>query len=127
MKMVSLYVTVLILGLVSGASMETCPANEDLTPCMCKELSYGIVVVCLSSVPMKWYDLQILQGALTSLKGKSNIDLRLDGYNSMPSNIFSGIGIQKLKFTSCRMESFANDNKTELIGLEDHLEVRYLF
>lgn len=68
----------------------------------------------------------ILQKALNSLTGKNNVDLRLENFNiSLPSGVFSGIGIRDLRFHSCSMDSLTN-NQPGLLGLENHLDVRSL-
>lgn len=124
----SLYMSFLILGFMSGVSMETCPKEGDIYPCDCEDHDGSMITVtCIRGNFIKSYPLKILQLALSSLNGKTDIDLLFDKCNiSIPSNFFAGIGIRFLRFQSCRIDSLGKDDQM-LTGLENHLQVRFLF
>lgn len=116
----------LILGFFSGVYMDTCPEEEDISPCQCQEKSGYIMVFC--SFFNKKQDLETLQQALNSLSGKNDVHLNLEYFTiGISSNLFSGIGIKRINFHACRMDSLIKDDQPGLLGLENHLEVRYLF
>lgn len=126
----SFYVTILFLGFISVVYMETCPPNEAIRPCECKEDETGDIVVKCYSVPsIRLHELETLQQALNSLTGKNEVHLRLTFFNAsrFPSNLFSGVGIKKLDLASCDMDSLADDDQPRFLGLENHLEVRCRF
>lgn len=119
---------ILILGFISGIRMDTCPEPEDLLKCKCFKLgSYKRITVDCKS----WYDrdtilpIDELQQSLKGLLGKT-VELNLyDVQDTLPSDVFSGVIITHLNFHSCRMDSLTKDD--QLLGLENHLSVRYLF
>lgn len=126
----SVYMIILILGFISEVYTETCPAEEDVYPCRCEEDRFGyyIHVKCSSFLSTRMNHMEILRKALNSLIGKHNVDLRFENFNiSIPSNLFSGIGVRDLRFHSCRMDSFTKEDQPGLLGLEDHLDVRSWF
>lgn len=94
--MLSVYMTILVLGFISEVYMETCPTAEDVFPCSCVERRNGYIQIeCSSGMSIELQDLKNLQQALSSLNGKSNVRLSLKNFNiSIPSNFFSGIGIR---------------------------------
>lgn len=129
-KMLSCYLTILILGFISSVCMETCPEPEDLYPCKCSEndlSSEEITAECLGGYDLESnIPLNVLQPVLSHLRGKKVRRLIL--YNvqdTLPSNLFTGISITTLELYFCPMDSFAKDDQPRLLGLEDHLEVRY--
>lgn len=124
----SFYITILVVGFIPKVYMETCPDEEEVYPCSCKEGVFGITVTCSRGFFNTLYPLKTLHQSLSALTGNSGIILRLEGFNiSIPSNFFAGFGIKGLEFHSCRIHNVTNDGQPALLGLENHLEVRYLF
>lgn len=127
--MLTFYIAILAVGFISGVLMETCPEPENIFPCKCTDLE-GLNLIridCLSGYDLKTrLPLNILQKALNGLRGKNNVYLGLyDIQDTLPSNIFSGIDIKKLEVWACRMDGLTNGDQPGLLGLENHLEVRY--
>lgn len=118
-----LYTTLLLLGFTSGVYMETCPAEEDISPCECEEEEGEIMVTCSDDS----LDLETLRQSLNSLSGKNDVDLFLGDFKigKLPSNFFYGIGIKRLEISHCDLDSLTDDDQPGLLGLEDYLEVRY--
>lgn len=124
----SFYITILVMGIIPRVYMETCPDEEGIYPCSCKEDGYYIKVTCSRGFFNTLYPLKTLRQSLSELTGKTRIILLLEGFNiSIPSNFFAGFGIKSLKFHSCRIHNVTNDGQPALLGLENHLKVRYLF
>lgn len=105
--------------------METCPSQENIYPCRCEADQFGrIKVTCSRNLN----SLETFQQALKSLTGKNKVDLRLEDFNmGIPPNFFAGISIKTLEFYSCSVDSLTKDDQPGLLGLENDLEVRYLF
>lgn len=124
-KMWSLYMTLLLLGFTSSVYMETCPAEEDISPCDCEEEdeSGDIMVTCSDES----LNLETLRKSLSSLSGKNDVDLALSDFKigKLPSNFFYGIGIKRLDISHCDLDSLTNDDQPGFLGLENYLEVRY--
>lgn len=125
----SLHIILLILGFTSVVYMETCPAKEDIYPCVCDEAHIqesGDILVTCSDVSL---NLETLKQALSGLSGKNQVDLVLEDLQlgKLPSDYFSGIGIRKLDFDYGFLDSLTNDDQPGLLGLEDHLEVSLCF
>lgn len=125
----SLCVFLLIMGFTSVVYTETCPAKEDIYPCVCDEAHIqesGDILVTCSDVSL---NLETLKQALSGLSGKSQVDLGLEDLQlgKLPSNYFSGISIRKLHFDHCFLDSLTNDDQPGLSGLENDLEVRICF
>lgn len=119
---------ILILGFISGIRMDECPEPEDMYKCKCFKLGrYKRITVDCKSWFYRDTTLPIneLQESIKGLLGKT-VELNLyDVQDTLPSDVFKGIIITHLNFHSCSMDSLAKDN--QLLGLEDHLWVRYLF
>lgn len=113
------------MGFIPKVYMETCPDEEDIYPCVCKE---GITVTCSKGFFNPLDSLKALQQSLSMLIGKRDVRLILEDLNvNISSNFFAGIGIVELEFHSCRIDSSKKDDQPVLLGLENHLRVRYLF
>lgn len=129
----SFYITILVVGFFPRVYMGTCPDEEDVYPCTCKDTIklFGIkeiTMTCSKGFFNPLDSLKNLQQSLSVLTGKSNVILRLEDFNiNISSNFFAGIGIVQLDFISCRFDGSTYDNQPVLLGLENQLKVRYLF
>lgn len=125
----SFYITILVVGFIPTVHMETCPDEEDVYPCICKQDGFRNIKMTCSKGFFNTIDpLKTLQQSLRVLTGKNDVVLRLEDFNiNLSSNFFAGIGIVQLDFISCRFASSPYGDQPVLFGLENHLKVIYLF
>lgn len=112
------------------AYSERCPSNEELIPCVCKNIMFpGIIeVTCHGSNAENILTLEDIKKSFKSLHGKRNVEIYLNEMKlgKVPSNFFQGIGVEFLYIINCELDDLSDGDQPVLSGLESSLQVLHI-
>lgn len=114
-NLVSFLLTLVLLNTCKSAPI-SCPSSEDLSPCACKRLAFGLVVTCVN-----FDENSTLLKAFKVLRGYRIESVLLHGLKlqeALPNNLFEGLDIREMRVENSKLKF----SQPAFTGLENSLD-----